>query len=242
LAIRELLEYYNTRIMKKYGKSRRELFESLDKPLASPLPDTDYEYAEWKKARVGINYHVSFEKHDYSVPYTLIHKEIDIRATIGVVEVYFNGERVCSHTRNNKVNGYTTVKEHMPPSHQRYIEWTPERIIVWAAKYGPAVKTLVEKIIDSKMFPEQAYKRCLGIIRLANRFPHERLNAACERALKYKSYSYRTIADILKNNIDMLPDVEEPKVSRPPIVHSNIRGKKYFDDCLFEYNSQEETK
>jgi transposase len=238
VAIRELLEYYNTRIMKKYGKSRKELFESLDKPVSSPLPDTDYEYAEWKKAKVGINYHISFEKHDYSIPYTLIHKEVDIKATAGVIEVYFNGERVCSHVRSRKVNGYTTVKEHMPPSHQRYIEWTPERIIEWAGKYGPAVKELVEKIIDSKMFPEQAYKRCLGIIRLANRYPHERLNTACERALKYKSFSYRTVDDILKNNADLLPDINEQTVTRPPIIHANIRGKQYFSDCLFQTNTQ----
>ena len=241
-AIRELLEYYNTRVMKKYGKSRKELFESLDKPVALPLPDADYEYAEWKKAKVGINYHISFEKHDYSVPYTLIHKEVDIKATAGVIEVYFNGERACSHARSRKVNGYTTVKEHMPPSHQRYIEWTPERIIEWAAKYGPAVKELVEKIIASTMFPEQAYKRCLGIIRLANRYPYERLNAACSRALKYKSFSYRTVVDILKNNADLLPEPEDNKASRPPIIHANIRGKQYFDDCLFHNNSQEESK
>ena len=242
VAIRELLVYYNTRIMKKYGKSRKELFESLDRPSANPLPDADYEYAEWKKAKVGINYHVSFEKHDYSVPYTLIHKEVDIKATAGVIEVYFNGERACSHARSRKVNGYTTVKEHMPPSHRQFVEWTPERMIEWAGKYGNSVKDFVEKVIDSKMFPEQAYKRCLGIIRLANRYPYDRLNSACERAIKYKSFSYRTVVDILKNNVDLLPDIEEQKRSRPPILHANIRGKQYFNDCLFKENKpQEET-
>lgn len=239
-AIRKKLEYYNTRIMKKYGKSRKELFESLDKPVASHLPEKDYEYAEWKKAKVNVNYHMCFEKHDYSIPYTLIHKEVDIKAMANVIEVYFKGERVCSHARSRKINGYTTVKEHMPPSHQKHIEWTPERIISWAEKYGPAVKSLVETIIASTRFPEQAYKRCLGIIRLANRYPHERLNIACERALKYKSLSYRTVSDILKNKTDKLPDVDEPKISRPPIIHANIRGKEYFNDCIFEPNQTEE--
>ena len=239
-AIRKLLEYYNTRIMKKYGKSRKELFESLDRPVASPLPETDYEYAEWKKAKVNVNYHVCFEKHDYSVPYTLVHKEVDIKATTDVIEVYFNGERVCSHARSRKINGYTTVKEHMPPSHQKHIEWTPERIMLWAGKYGPDVKSLIETIIGSTRFPEQAYKRCLGIIRLANRYPWDRLNTACERALKYRSLSYRAVSDILKNNADKMPDVEEPKVSRRPIIHANIRGKEYFSDCLFERNKTEE--
>jgi hypothetical protein len=92
------------------------------------------------------------------------------------------------------------------------------------------------------MFPEQAYKRCLGIIRLANRYPHERLNIACERALKYKSFSYRTVDDILKNNDDLMPDINEQTVTRPPIIHANIRGKQYFSDCLFQTTSQEEQK
>ena len=239
-AIRKLLEYYNTRIMKKYGKSRKELFESLDRPVAKPLPGTDYEYADWKKAKVNVNYHICFEKHDYSVPYTLIHKEVDIKATTDVIEVYFKSERVCSHARSRKVNGYTTVKEHMPPSHQKHLEWTPERIISWAGKYGLSVKNLVETIIASTRFPEQAYKRCLGIIRMANRYPHDRLNTACERALKYRSLSYRAVSDILKNNADKMPDIEEPKVSRRPIIHANIRGKEYFSDCLFKQNNTEE--
>jgi len=239
-AIRELLEYYNTRIMKKYGKSRKELFASLDQPSAAPLPESDYEYAQWKKARVNINYHVNFEKHDYSVPYTLIHKEVDIKATGGVIEVYFQGERVCAHARSGRENGYSTVKEHMPPSHQKYLEWTPQRIIAWAGKYGPAVQTLVETIIASTKFPEQAYKRCLGIIRLANRYPHHRLNTACQRALKYQSLSYRTVADMLKNNTDKLPEIEAAPSSRRPLIHANIRGKQYFNDCLFEYQQTEE--
>jgi len=239
-AIRELLELFNAKIMKRYGKSRKELFETLDKPAAMPVPDIHYEYAQWKAVRVGINYHVSFEKHDYSVPHEHIHKELEIRATSSMIEIYLKGERVCSHARNWKANACTTIKEHMPVPHQKYIEWPPERIISWAEKYGSSVKELVEKILDSTRFPEQAYKRCLGIIRLPNHYPQERVNAACAIALKIKSFSYRSVVDILKNSMDKKPDLVEQKISRPPIIHSNIRGKQYFNDCLFPNNPSED--
>ena len=239
-AIRELLELYNTKVMKRYGKSRKELFEALDKPAALPIPEVHYEYAEWKTVRVGINYHVSFEKHDYSVPHIHIHKELEIRATSNMIEVYLKGERVCSHARSRKINGYTTVKEHMPVPHQKYIEWPPERLISWADQSGSSIRELVEKILTTAKLPEQAYKRCLGIIRLPNHYPKDRVNAACAIALKIKSLSYRSVVDILKNNMDKKPALIEQAPSKPPIIHENIRGKHYFNDCLFSNNPSED--
>jgi len=236
-AIREVLSDLNSRTMKKIGKSRNELFLALDKPHALPLPEQPYEYAEWKKARVNINYHIAFEKHEYSVPYTYIHKEVDLKATANVLEVYFKGQRVCAHIRNRTEHSYTTLREHMPPAHQKYLEWTPERILQWADKYGPEVKLLVERIMDSRRFPEQAYKSCLGIIRLANHFSPERLNLACHRALQYNIYSYAGVKNILQNKLDTAP--ESQLVSKTPLQHENIRGPEYFVEDLFTQNSQE---
>jgi transposase len=195
------------------------------------LPEKHYEYAEWKKAKLNINYHIAFEKHEYSVPYTYIHKEVDIKTTIKLVDVYFNGERICSHLRSKMGYGYTTQKEHMPPSHQKYLEWTPERILEWAGKYGPAVKTLVEKVIASRVFAEQAYKSCLGIIRLKNHYTAERLNAACERALRYNIHSYKGVKNILQNGLDTKSE-QILHFSNAPKEHTNIRGAEYFSDCL----------
>ena len=93
----ELLAELNDRPMRHLGQSRRELFESLDKPALAPLPAQPYEFARWKKARVHIDYHVSFEKHYYSVPYTLIGKEVDIRVTEKTVEIYYQRKRRASH-------------------------------------------------------------------------------------------------------------------------------------------------
>lgn len=225
-AIAELLEPFNDKKMKRLGKSRRELFELLDKPQLIPLPDNRYEFAEWKNARVNINYHIIYDNHNYSVPYTHIHKEVEIRATVNSIEIYFKGNRICSHRRSYKQHAYTTVKEHMLPAHLKYAEWTPERILQWAQKYGVAVKEIVQQVMNTKKFPEQAYKSCLGIIRLGKRYEAERLNNACQRALNYKTFSYQAINNILEKGLDK--QTEKTAAITTKIDHDNIRGADYY--------------
>jgi transposase len=232
-AIRDLLIVFNSKVMKKIGKSRNELFLTLDKPNALALPETTYEYAEWKKAKVNINYHISFEKHEYSIPYTYIHKEVEIRATTNLVEVYFKGQKICAHIRSKTGYGYTTLKEHMPPSHQKYLEWTPQKILEWAEKYGVFVKTLVEKIMNSKVFAEQAYKSCLGIIRLERYYTAVKLNDACKRALQYNVFSYKGVKNILRNGLETKTE-ELTLIANVIKKHENIRGTDYFVKCLLE--------
>jgi len=230
-AIKELLIRLNSKVMKNPGKSRNDLFLILDKPNALLLPEKPYEYSQWKKAKVNINYHISFEKHEYSVPYTCIHKKVDVKITTNLVEVYLKGQLICSHLRNRMEYGYTTQKEHMPPSHQKYLEWTPQRILEWAEKYGPCVFTLIKKIIASRVFAEQAYKSCLGIIRLEKHYTPERLNAACERALKYNVFSYKGVKNILQNGLDAKSE-QFLHLSNTSKLHCNIRGADYFNECL----------
>ena len=227
-AILLLLAEFNKRIMKKFQKSRRELFELLDKPHALKLPDSHYEFAEWKKAKVQFNYHISHEGHNYSVPYTFIHKEVDIKATPNLIEIYCNGNRICSHTRNSKSHGYTTVTEHMPKSHQKYLEWTPDRILQYAGKYGQSVRELIQKVMATRKFPEQAYKSCLGIIRLENKYSADRLNLACLRALEYRAYSYQSVVNILQKELDKQTTLTPGKTI--VINHENIRGSKYYSE------------
>lgn len=226
-AIAEALEVFNNKRMKRLKKSRRELFVLLDKPNARPLPEKKFEFAEWKKVRVNIDYHVCFEGHYYSVPYTLLHQELEIRATRQIIEIFKKGERICSHQRDYRQHRYTTVTEHMPKSHQQYLEWTPARILEWAGKYGPAAAELVQQIMDRRQFHEQAYRSCLGIIRLVKHYSPERLNQACRRALDYQITSYQGVKNILLKNLDKLAAEENP-VSVLPLQHENIRGAEYF--------------
>jgi len=225
-AIAELLDRFNNKTMKKFKKSRREMFELLDKPHALKLPDTPYEFAEWKKVKAQFNYHICYDNHNYSIPYTFTHKELEVKARHSLIEVYYRGQRICSHVRNRKEYGYTTVAEHMPKDHQKYLEWTPERILQWAEKYGQSVKGLVQSIMDSRKFPEQAYRSCLGIIRLENKYSAERLNNACRRALEYRAYSYSSVVNILQKGLDKQKTTTQ--ISPVFLDHENIRGSNYY--------------
>jgi len=226
-AIWECLESLNTRPMRRLKKSRRELFEAMDRPSALPLPVKPYEYAEWVKARVGFNYHVEVEEHSYSVPFQLLHQRLDIRLTATTMEAFHKGERVAAHARSYIKGGYTTLKEHMPPEHRAYAEWSPSRFTKWAGKIGTATARLVEKIMASRAYPEQAYKACMGIIQLSRHYEPERVEAAAERALKYNTCSYRSMKAILAAGLDRQDSQQSSRqISLPS--HQNIRGKEYY--------------
>ena len=227
-AIRELLRLLNEKPFKKLEGCRRECFEKIEKSVLMKLPDTPYAFAEWKKARVNIDYHIELNGHYYSVPYSLIHEEVDIRCTAKTVEIFFKANRVASHIRDDSRSRHTTLGEHMPKSHREYLEWSPSRIIDWAKTIGQSAAQTVEYILTSRGYPEQGYRSCLGILRLAKRYSPERLEAACKRAVAIRGMSYKTIESILKNGLDKheLPETE----LQPAIAHENIRGGGYFTD------------
>ncbi len=226
-ALRERLFAYNKRPFQKLEGSRVTLFAELDKPALKALPHTRYELAEWKVATVHIDYHVEVDKHRYSVPYQLVSKKVDVRSTQSAVEVFLNGKRVASHKRNPRRGGFTTQKEHMPKSHREHSNWTPERLIRWAAKSGEHTAALIEKVLEARPHPEQGFRSCLGIMRLGKGYGGERLEAACARALHIQSYSYKSVEAILKNGLDKQP-LPEPPSEQLSIEHDNVRGPGYY--------------
>lgn len=227
-AIRELLERLNTRPLRKMKRSRRELFESLDRPNALPLPQRPYEYAEWRKAAVNIDYHIEVDGHYYSVPFHLLRERLDVRLTATTVEAFHRGERVAAHARSYERGHHTTVKEHMPPEHRRYAEWTPSRIVQWARKTGMATAQVVERVLASRTYPEQGYRACLGILRLSHHYTPERVEAAARRALAFNTCTYKSMRAILVAGLDRqaIPDAPPQRMSLP--VHQNIRGREYY--------------
>jgi len=227
-AIRECLERLNTRPLRQAKKSRRELFEAIDRPNALPLPQKPYEYAEWCKAKLQLNYHIEVDHHYYSAPYQLLHESLDIRLTATTVEAFHQGERVAAHVRSHVKGGYTTLAEHMPPSHRYYAEWNPARFIQWAGKTGEATARLVEKILSTRPYPEQGFKACMGIINLTRDYEPARVEAAARRALQYNTYSYRSMKAILAAGLDQQRDIGKQLLlpSLPP--HQNIRGREYY--------------
>nr|VFJ66702.1 MAG: Transposase [Candidatus Kentron sp. FW] len=161
-AIRKLLTQLNDRPFKKLPGSRRQLFESLGKPALKPLPRSAYAYAEWKKVRVNIDYHVELKGHYYSVPYQLVKRELDMRYTANTVECFHKGKRVASHPRSHLQSKHTTLSEHMPEAHRRYGNWSPQRIIRWAQNFGPDTAKLITHILTSRRYPQQGFRSCLG--------------------------------------------------------------------------------
>jgi transposase len=230
-AIREKLIDLNNRQFQKLNATRKELFENLDRPALKPLPETPYEYADWKKAKVNIDYHIEVDGHYYSVPYQLVKESVEARFTSTTVEVLFKNRRVASHPRSYRQGGFTTLKEHMPKAHQRYLEWTPSRIIRWAAQTGPHTEKLITQILESKPHPQQGFRSCLGIIRLGKQYSPQRLEAASSYALSIHGLSYKSVQSILKNGLDQKPTllpIREPSTLPLPLQHPNIRGKEYY--------------
>jgi len=224
--IKELLAALNNRKFKKLNTSRRELFETLDRPSLKPLPSERYEYKEYKKARVHIDYHIEIESHFYSAPHQLRKKEVEVWFTARKVEIFYKGNRVATHARSYEKGKFTTIPEHRPESHKQYYEWTPSRIISWAAQTGPETAAFIGNILSSRPHPEQAYRSCLGVISLGKKFTPERLEAACSRAGHIKAYSYKSVKSILKTGLDRHPIDEQKEVT--PIEHENIRGDSYY--------------
>ena len=229
--IRQLLQVLNTKPFKKLPGSRQSRFDEMEKPTLRPLPATPYELAHWKKATVHLDYHVEVEGHYYSVPYTLVRKQLDIRYTASTVECFYRGQRIASHFRNDDRGRHSTVREHMPANHRQYAEWSPERFKRWAAKIGPQTALLTEILLAQRAYPQQAYRTLLGILRQAKVYGEPRLESACERALHFNTLSYRSIESILKNGLDRRPLTVRTDNSKP-VQHSNIRGADYYTSTI----------
>lgn len=226
-AIAECVSDLNARIMRKIGKSRAELLETIDRPALDALPTEPYRYAEWKRCVVGPDYHVEIDKHYYSVPSRLIRETVEARITDATVEILHRGSRIASHARSNVPHRHTTITEHMPSAHRRYAAWTPARMMSAAAKIGPSTVALFEAIMKAKPHPEQGFRACLGILRLEKSYGAQRLEAACHRGNDIGATSYGSVASILRHGLDKA----YAQASAPqgePIRHANIRGRDYY--------------
>ena len=225
-AIRPFLRDLNGRAFKKLPGSRQSVFEELDRPALKPLPPTPYEFAAWKVATVGIDYHVELERHYYSVPYRYARQKVDMRFTATSVEVFKDRERIASHPRSALKGRHTTVEAHLAPAHQAVAGWNAQRFLDWAAKVGPHTQSAIAQVLHSRAHPQQGYRSALGILRLAKAHGEERLEAACQRACQIQSVGYRSIASILKHGLERQP--RTPAQANLPLDHANVRGPTYY--------------
>jgi transposase len=230
-ANREMLErlaWLNNRPLSKLDGTRRMLFEQLDKPALGALPAKRFELPEWK-SNVGVNidYHIEFDRHYYSVPYALVRKRVDVRATDLTIECFHQGQRVASHPRSFVAGKHSTLPEHRPRAHRHFAEWSPSRLIRWASTVGPGTADVVRFIIENKRHPEQGYRSALGVIRLAGRYGKERVEQASLRAAALHSMSYATIHSLLKTGLERQPMATTPSTPLPE--HDNVRGPDYYN-------------
>ena len=226
-SIRELIARLNQRPFRKLPGTRLELYEKLDRPALAALPSQPYVFAQWKKIRVGLDYHVEVEGHYYSVPYQLVGQQIEARYTGAAVEILYRGKRVASHPRSFEVPGRTTETSHRPKSHQRYLEWNPTRLLEWAGGIGLFTLRFVEGLLTHHAHPEAGFRAGMGLLPLAREYGPPRLEAACMRAVRFKLYRLGNVRSILASRLDQQP---LPQLVAPaePVEHENIRGADYY--------------
>ncbi|WP_372867553.1 IS21 family transposase [Pseudomonas sp.] len=226
-AIALLLDRLNQKPFKKLPGSRRSAFETIDQPALQPLPKHPYVYAEWKKVRVHIDYHVEVDGHYYSVPYQLVKHQLEVRLTAKTVECFHANQRVASHLRSPHKGRHTTQTEHMPKSHRKHAEWTPQRLIHWAEQTGPNTAGVIAHILERRIHPQHGFRACLGILRLSKQHGEERLEAACQRALALGACSYKSLESILRQGLERLP-LAQQNLPLLPEEHINLRGPGYY--------------
>jgi len=234
-AIRKKLEEFSHRPFQKKEGSRYDIFHEEELPLLAPLPAYPYELAEWKQATVQFNYHISCAGMLYSVPYEYIKRKVDVRVTDKMVEIFYNNNRIASHRRLYGHKGqYSTVTEHMPPSHQQYLEWNGDRFRKWAERIGENTYQVVDAILTSKRVEQQSYRSCMGLLKLADKYSVNRLEAACRKALSFTpSPSYKSIKNILDTGSDRAEsdnngNAATTKTTSTQNSHALTRGADYY--------------
>ena len=226
------LKAFNARPFQKKEGSRYSVYTEEELPFMQPLPLFPYEFASWKIATVQLNYHVSFDKQYYSVPYAYARKKVDIRSTDTLIEIYYQGNRICSHKRlHGRMGQYATNPDHMPKNHQLYSEWNADRFKRWASDIGPSAREVVDKIFASYRVEEQAYKGCLSLLKLADRYTSDRLENACRVALAHiPSPRYKNIRLILEAGQDLPKKQEAVQPDDTENINSftHLRGASYY--------------
>ena len=222
--IRQLLERYNGYKLQTTGISRFKQFVEFEKEHLSPLPAEPYRIKHYNRAKVQKMGYVflSEQKNYYSVPYRYIGKHVEVQHTIDTVEIYYNKDRIATHSKSCRRGNYTTIKDHLSSTHRYYQSWSKEFFVKMAAVIGINSAAYIAKLIDQQSYPEIGFKRSQGIISLKSKYPKERIEAACKKALQYDICSYRIIENILKNHADLEPEQEEIKHKIKP--HGNLRS------------------
>jgi hypothetical protein len=226
-AIKLVMQRMNERTMRRLGVSRRELFEKIEREALNPLPNDDWEFAEWRRARVNLDYHIDVHDFLYSVPHALIRAEVEVRVTERIVEIFHRGQRVGVHERRYMGRKHGTDPDHMPSTHRFYAEWTPDRFRRWAGKIGPNTEALISAVLASRKHPEQGFRTCLGMLRSYRGLDASRVEAVSARALELGVLNCKGVASLLARKPDSVAAKDSPPATL--FEHANLRGPRYYN-------------
>ncbi len=226
-AIAPLVVDLNNRPFKKLEGCRRSAYEELDKPVLRPLPAQRMQLYTFKSPRVNVDYHIEYQYRYYSVPYQLVGQQVQLRATSSTVEIMHNNLRVAMHAAHPRKGSFTTLPDHMPDNHREQLQWSPDKLIAWAQRVGKACEMVVRWQLEHRAHPEQAYRSCLGLMRLLRTYGGDRLEAACARAQSIRAPNFKSIDSILKSGMDNLPVAQQEVQGELPL-HENVRGANYY--------------
>jgi transposase len=224
----DLLEQHNDKPFQRLKASRRQLFDRIEKPALKPLPNERHAIKQSKELTVQFNYHIELreDRHHYSAPWQLKGKRVRVAYDDRTVAIYYDNVRIVQHKRDRSPNRYTTLHTHMPPQHRFYAQWSPERFTKWAQSIGDDAAEMIRIVLKSRKHPEQAFKSCMGILNLVNKYEPARVNKACGRALEFGFHSYKRIKSILDKGLEQEPLAESKELSISS--HENIRGSQYY--------------
>ncbi len=233
-AIAHLLTELNDAKMRRLGKSRREIFEQIERPALQPLPTTPYEYAEYVKLRVNLDNHVHIDGRDYSVPYQLVRTEVEARIKADTIEIFRKGRRIGLHPRD-RTPGRSTKDEHRDPAHLAYLNWSKGADLEWASKAGPGIRALVEGAFSLDTHRDHQRRLVPALRRLATLYGADRLDQACATAVRSALFESSVVRNLLRNRREAMPppDSDQQTAVNPAVQdHSNLRGDEYFNQLL----------
>ena len=226
-----LLDAYNNKVIKRLGKSRRELFVTLDLPMLHPLRANNYIYRQFKRATVGIDYHIELEGSGYSVPYKYLGYKVDIVYSDNMVLISLDGEVIAHHPRVHERYHDSTLLEHMPKSHQyQYEKWNPKRILTWANTIGVHTTALMESIMEKRSHPARGYKSCMAILSFSKTYGNDALEMTAKIAVEITSYKVSSIESMLKTKSYLLHEEKDYVNNSYLNTHENIRGSQYYTE------------
>jgi hypothetical protein len=228
-----IIDEFNSKLFTGHTRSRKEIYESEERPCMMPLPDTHYRIRYRKEVTIGPNYHVKVgsEQHLYSVPYTCVSKKAIVLWDLEEIEIYVDNERVAVHKRDFS-NKPTTLECHMPENHRAYHrsrDCDAKSLLNRAFLVGPETRWAVDRLLSSRIFPQQSYGNCNSLLAMGVKYGEERLETTCRMIHQQcETVTLAMVKNILQNNLDLAHQAGTSMVVSSTPSNDKVRGSNQY--------------